>query len=99
VVSFTPRPLYPLGKSLRYVLDRRLGGPQSRFEAGGEEKKSLPLPGTDRQSMTNGLRLRHVHKKLHEYQSSGLNVKGDRHSDIITQSHFSLYRKKGVTQI
>jgi hypothetical protein len=28
VVSFTPRPLYPQGKSPWYPLDRRLGGPQ-----------------------------------------------------------------------
>jgi hypothetical protein len=38
VVSFTPQPLYPRGKSLRYQLDRRLGGPQSRFGRHGEEK-------------------------------------------------------------
>jgi hypothetical protein len=31
VVSFTPRPLYLRGKSPRYPLDRRLGGPQRRF--------------------------------------------------------------------
>jgi hypothetical protein len=35
VVSFMPLPLYPRGKSPRYPLDRRLGGPQS------EEKKNL----------------------------------------------------------
>jgi hypothetical protein len=29
VVSFTPQPLYSQGKSSRYPLDRRLGGPQS----------------------------------------------------------------------
>jgi hypothetical protein len=28
-ISFTPRPLYPQGKSPWYPLDRRLGGPQS----------------------------------------------------------------------
>jgi hypothetical protein len=33
VVSFTPRPLYP-----RNLLDRRLGGPQSRSGRHGEEK-------------------------------------------------------------
>jgi hypothetical protein len=39
VVSFTPRPPYPRGKSHRYPLDRRwLGGPQSRSERHGEEK-------------------------------------------------------------
>jgi hypothetical protein len=42
VVSFTPRPLYPQGKSLRYPLDRRLGGPQSRSGRHGEEKNLGP---------------------------------------------------------
>jgi hypothetical protein len=40
VVSFTPRSLYPPGKSLRYPLDRRLGEPQSRCGRRGEN--SLP---------------------------------------------------------
>jgi hypothetical protein len=44
VVSFTPRPLYSQGKSPRYPLDRRLGGPQSRSGRGGEEKNSNPPP-------------------------------------------------------
>jgi hypothetical protein len=39
VVSFSPRPLYCQGKSPRYPLDRRLGGPQSRSERNGEEKE------------------------------------------------------------
>jgi hypothetical protein len=38
VVSFSPRPLYPQGKSPWYPLDRRLGGPQSQSGYGGEEK-------------------------------------------------------------
>jgi hypothetical protein len=38
VVNFTPRPLYPRGKSPRYPLDRRLRGPQSRSGRFGEEK-------------------------------------------------------------
>jgi hypothetical protein len=38
VVNFTPRPLYPRGKSPRYPLERRLGGPQSRSGRSGEEK-------------------------------------------------------------
>jgi hypothetical protein len=38
VVSFTLRPLYLQGKSPWYPLDRRLGGPQSQFGHGGEEK-------------------------------------------------------------
>jgi hypothetical protein len=44
VVSFTPRPLYPQGKSLWYPLDRRLGVFQSRSGRGGEEINSQPLP-------------------------------------------------------
>jgi hypothetical protein len=36
VVSFTPRPLYPQGKSFRYASGRRLGGPHSRSGRGGE---------------------------------------------------------------
>jgi hypothetical protein len=44
VVSFTSRPLYTKGKSTRYPLDRRLGGPQSRSGRGGEEKNSQPPP-------------------------------------------------------
>jgi hypothetical protein len=31
LVSFTPLPLYHRGKCSRYLLDRRLGGPQSRY--------------------------------------------------------------------
>jgi hypothetical protein len=47
VVSFTPRPLYPQGKSLWYPLNRSLGGPQSRSGRGGEEKNSQTLPGLE----------------------------------------------------
>jgi hypothetical protein len=36
--------LYPQKKSPRYLLDRRLGGSQSRSGRGGEEKNSQPLP-------------------------------------------------------
>jgi hypothetical protein len=32
VVNFMPRPLYPRGKSPRYPLDRRLGGPHSGLD-------------------------------------------------------------------
>jgi hypothetical protein len=47
LVSFTPRPLYPQGKSPWYPLDRRPGGPQSRSGRGGEEKNSQPQPGIE----------------------------------------------------
>jgi hypothetical protein len=38
LVNFTSRPLYPRGKSPRYPLDRRFGGPQSRSGRFGEQK-------------------------------------------------------------
>jgi len=41
------RPLYPRGKSPQYPLERKLGGPQSRFGHGSEEKNSQPLPGLE----------------------------------------------------
>jgi hypothetical protein len=47
VASFTPRPLYPQGKSPSYPLARRLGGPQSRSGRSDEEKSSQPLPGLE----------------------------------------------------
>jgi hypothetical protein len=43
-VSFTPRLLYPQGKTPWYSLDRRLGGAQSRSGRGGEEKNSQSGP-------------------------------------------------------
>jgi hypothetical protein len=43
VISFTPRPLYLRGKSPRWPLYRRFGGPQSRSGRHGEEK-ILALP-------------------------------------------------------
>jgi hypothetical protein len=46
VVSFTPRPLYPQGKSPWYPLNR-LEGPQSRSGREGEEKNSQPPPGIE----------------------------------------------------
>jgi hypothetical protein len=48
VVSFTPRPLYPQGKSPQYPLDRRLGGLQSRSGRGVKEKNSQSLPVLER---------------------------------------------------
>jgi hypothetical protein len=42
VVSFTPRPLYPEGKSHLYPSYRRLGGPQSRSGRRREEKILSP---------------------------------------------------------
>jgi hypothetical protein len=47
VVSFTPRPLYPRGKSSWCLLYRRLGGPQGRSGHCGIYKNPLPLPETE----------------------------------------------------
>jgi hypothetical protein len=47
VVNFMPRQLYPQGKSPWYPLDIRLGGPQSMFGRGGEEKIFQPLSGLE----------------------------------------------------
>jgi len=47
VVSFTPRPSYPYGRSPRYPVDRTLGGAQSRSGYGGEEKNDQPPPGIE----------------------------------------------------
>jgi hypothetical protein len=38
VVNFTPKQLYPRGKSHPYPFDRRLNGPQNRSGRHGEEK-------------------------------------------------------------
>jgi hypothetical protein len=45
VVRLTHRPLYLQEKSPQYPLDRRLGGPQSRYGRGNEEKNSQPPAG------------------------------------------------------
>jgi len=47
VVSFTPWPLYPQGKSLWYPLDRRLAVPQGQSGQTGEGKNSHTLPGIE----------------------------------------------------
>jgi hypothetical protein len=50
VVSFTPLPLHPRRKNLRYPLHRRVGGPQSRSGRGDEEENSQPLLGIEPRS-------------------------------------------------
>jgi hypothetical protein len=46
VVSFTPLPLYPEGKSPWYLFDRKVGGLQSR-SGRGDERNSQPFPGLE----------------------------------------------------
>jgi hypothetical protein len=50
-----PLPLYPQGKSPRYPLDRRLGGPQS-CSVCSEEKNSQPPPGIEPQNPDRSVR-------------------------------------------
>jgi hypothetical protein len=45
-----PAALPPQEKGSWYPLDRRLGGPQSRSERGGEENNSQPPPGIELQN-------------------------------------------------
>jgi hypothetical protein len=52
-ISFTPRPLYPSGKSHRFPLHMMLDGTQSRHERCGEKKNLLPLPGTETRRYTD----------------------------------------------
>jgi hypothetical protein len=47
VLSLTPRPLYPKGRSLRYPLEMRLCGNQSQSACCGEKKNILPLTGIE----------------------------------------------------
>jgi hypothetical protein len=47
IVSFTPTPLYPRGKSPRYQFDRRVGGQQSRYGHCGVENKKFRKELTD----------------------------------------------------
>jgi hypothetical protein len=42
VVSLTPLPLYPHGKSARYPLERRLGGPQGRSGTRAAQPVAIP---------------------------------------------------------
>jgi hypothetical protein len=80
VVSFTPRKLYPQGKSPQYPLDRRLGGAQSRSWRGGEERdpctcqESSPQCShyTDWATRTKSVNSRssHLHDNLSDWCSS-----------------------------
>jgi hypothetical protein len=62
VVRFIPRPLYPQGLSPWYPLDRRLSGPHSRSEHGGEEKKPRIIAKGKLEIVSSGL---HVLRNLY----------------------------------
>jgi len=62
VVSFKTQPLYFRGKSLRYLLDRTLGGSQSRPKPGGHTDWAIP-------ARTVAMKLLHITK--HETCDAG----------------------------
>jgi hypothetical protein len=61
VIRFTLRQLYPRGKTPQYLLDKRLGEPQSRSGRGVEEKNFQPPPGIE---LPNPHRLTHTQVKV-----------------------------------
>jgi hypothetical protein len=64
VVSFTPRTLYPQGKSPWCPLGRRLGGSKSRSRRGGEERNFQPLAGLELpiiQPVASAIPLSYIH--------------------------------------
>jgi hypothetical protein len=70
VVSFMPLPLYPQGKSSRYPLDRRLGGPQSRCGRHGETKIFAP-PGLKPRSLGRPARSQSLYRlRYHSYKKN-----------------------------
>jgi hypothetical protein len=67
VVSFTPQPFYPRGKSRRYPLGRRLGGRQSRSGRYGEVK-ILYLTGT--RTLGRQARSQSLHRRCYRVSRS-----------------------------
>jgi hypothetical protein len=57
VVSFSPRPLHPRGKSPPHELDRRLSGPKYRSGRCGEKKNLLTLLGIENRPPARSLSL------------------------------------------
>jgi hypothetical protein len=60
MVSFTPRPLYPQGKSPWYPLDRRLGGLQSCSGRSGEKNSQLPRESNPRTPIIQPVACRYI---------------------------------------
>jgi hypothetical protein len=83
VVSFTPRPLYPQGKSPWYPLDRRLRGPQSRSGRGGEEKNFQSPPGIEPYNLDRPDRSPALYRL--SYHGSGRSV-----SELLNKPSFDL---------
>jgi hypothetical protein len=65
-----PGSLYSEGKSSRYRLYRRLGGPQCRSGHDGEEKNSQPLTGVEPQSSYRPARSQSLYRLIYP-DSSG----------------------------
>jgi hypothetical protein len=53
VVRFTPRPLYPKVTRTRYLLARKLVRPQNQCLPFWRQKKLLPLPGIETETLSN----------------------------------------------
>jgi hypothetical protein len=98
VVSFTPRPLCPRGKSPRYPFDRRLGGPRSRSGWCGEEK-NLALRGIDPGPSSPSLcRLSYPGSQLYTLQLYDLvirDVPGEK-VNILETTVWTILRKKFI---
>jgi hypothetical protein len=88
-----PRPLYLREMSLRYLLYRRMGALQRRSERGGEEKKSLPLPGSEPPSSSQK-----VDRRQDEYHSwYGSNAAESRDALKLTVESAARYEPELVT--
>jgi hypothetical protein len=61
VVSLKLRPHYSQRKKPRYLLDRRLVGPESRSERYRIEKNLIPLPGIEPRSFSQKPVAEHTH--------------------------------------
>jgi hypothetical protein len=71
VISFTLRPSYPLGKSLRYPLDRRLCEPQIR-SGRLEKRKFLTLPGLELLPLSRPARSQSLYRLRYPGSDRGL---------------------------
>jgi hypothetical protein len=92
VVSFTPRSLYPQGKSPWYPLDRRLGGPQSRSGDCDEEK----IPSSRRESNPRTPLIQPVVQRNTGWAITALSCWRDRHNNIVEYLENSYSRRHSL---